>query len=440
MSEQTSDWRVVVTIPEPGSAPWDLPPAELHERTGLVGGLRTLHELAVAAAASGRSVELRGPVSRPVLDALAEAAGARPDLPTDRRRPTARDIVVNIEGELDPLRFARHLLSPARLVVALLAPTGQFGWPFVSPWRLESPLTLALDSVARPEHFRAMAALNVDMWTHMAPVHELARTVGARCTFIGSGDPVPLASLDRAKDVPVVYLEANRWRPLAEEVARNMQTPVRMIAAGEHEAVMDELARARVLLWLSRVEGDGRLPREARARGTVVVGLASNIYATGLNEASGAIAVERLEQVPEVVEALLVDPQRLETLSRAGQRTAREQVDWARYVERVDGAIAATEDRPEDPAASARATFGDRLGEMLDERRGAIRRVAELTLTCSLPPPVCRSSTGSSTPRAKRCASLAPNWSRPVSRRWRQRQLWHWPVRAPWGMYGRRCC
>ncbi len=82
--------------------------------------------------------------------------------------------------------------------------------------------------------------------------------------------------------------------------------------------------------------------------------------------------------MPEVVEALLDDPRRLASLSEAGRRTAREQVDWSRYVERVDAAISTIEERPENPAANARATFGERIGEMLDERRRAIDRVGEL--------------------------------------------------------------
>jgi hypothetical protein len=380
MSEKASGWRIVVTIPEPNPISWELPPAELHGRTAIEGGIRTLHELAVAAAASGRTVELRGPVSRPVLDALTEAAGVRPHLPSRECRPTARDIVVNIEGEHDPLRFARHILSSARLVVALLAPSGLTGWPFVSPWCVEPYLTVGLDGLARPDHFRAMAALDIDVWTHMLPVPELARAAGARCTFIGNGDPAPPVSSTEteAKDVPVVYLQANRWRPLAEEVARKMRTPVQTIPKGDHEAVMEALARARVLLLPARVEGDGRLLREARARGTVVVGLSSNVYATGLDEASGAIAVDSLEHMPEAVESLLADPQRLDSLAEVGRSSAREQVDWTRYVERIDAALTAIEERPDDPAANARATFGERIGEMLDERRRAIDRVGEL--------------------------------------------------------------
>jgi hypothetical protein len=369
---------VVVGTVDPHPVTWGLPPAELHERTDIPGGIRTMHELAVAAAAGGRLVELRGAVSRPVFEALTAAAGARPELPAHARPPGARDIVVIPEGGEDPLRFARYVLSPARLVIALLAPPGQFGWPFVSPWQPQPHLSIALDTLARPEHFRAMAALGVDTWTHMTRVHELARAAGANCEFIGSGDPVPRGPLHTVKDIPVVYLEANRWRPLAEEVVRKLRTPAQMIPAGDHETVVATLARARVLLLPARVEGDGRLLREARAHGTVVVGLSSQVYATGLNEASGAIALDSLERMPEVVERLLGEPERLQALAEAGRRSAREQVDWASYVERVEEAIAATEGREDDVAASARAEFGERLGEMLDERLRAIDRVGEL--------------------------------------------------------------
>jgi Glycosyl transferases group 1 len=378
MSEQASNWRVVVCTLESEPVGWRLPSAELHEQTEISGGIRTLHELAVAAAVSGRTVELRGPVSRPVLDALAGAAGSRPRLPTDERRPDAREIVVLPNGGYDLARFARCVLSPARHVLALLAPTGQFGWPFISPWHPQPHLTVPLETLCRPEHFRAMTALGIDLWTHMVPAYELARAAGARCTFIGNGEPTPPPPARSVKNISVVYLQANRWWPLAEEVAGRMSTPVRAIPPGDHETVMDALASAQVLLWPARVEGDGRLLREARACGTVVVGLSSNAYATGLNEASGAIAVDQLERMPGVVEELLADPERLKVMAEAGRRTAREQVDWARYVERVDTAIRASETRPEEPPDSALAAFGKRIEMLVGEGSDALSRVREL--------------------------------------------------------------
>ncbi len=378
MHEDRSRWRIAVIALEPEPVAWGLPRADVHEDTFIAGGIRTLHELAVALAATGREVELRGPVSRPVLDALAEAGGARPRLPTEERRPSARDIVVVLGGGHDPLRFARYVLSPARFVIALLAPPGLTGWPFATGWSPPSGFTVPLASLARPEHFRAMAALGVDLWTHMPPVLDRARAAGARCAFIGNGDPLAAPARPAVKDVPVSYLQANGWRESAEQVAQQMRTPVRAIPAGDHDTVMEAVARTRVLLWPARVTGHGRVLWEARSRGTVVVGLASNIYATGLDEASGAVAVDSLESMPGVVESLLADPGRLESLAQAGVRSAREQVDWQRYLQRVERAVTKTEERPEDASCDARAAIGARLGELLDERLRAIGRVAEL--------------------------------------------------------------
>lgn len=321
---------------------------------------------------------MRGPFSRPVLDALGEAAGARPSLPIAPRRPTAGDIVVFPNGGYDHTRLARIVLSPAQVVIAVLSPTGQSGWPFVSPWHPQPHLTVALESLCRPEHFRAMAALNLDLWTNMKPIPELARAQGASCTFIGSGEPNPLMVEPAVKDVPVAFLQANRWRPLAEQVSNMLANPAHMIAAADYDTVMAELARAQIMLWPARVEGDGRLMREARARGTVVIGLASNVYATGLDEQSGALAADTLKQMAEEVEGLLCDPVRMRRLSEAGRSSARDQVDWGRYLERVELALATTEARRADPAASARAAFGERLAALLDEGDRAIERVGEL--------------------------------------------------------------
>lgn len=206
----------------------------------------------------------------------------------------------------------------------------------------------------------------------------LARAQGASCAFIGSGEPNPPIEEQAVKDIPVAFLQANRWRPLAERVSDMLATPARMIAAGDYETVMAELSRAQIMLWPARVEGDGRLPREARARGTVVVGLASNVYATGLEEQSGALVADTLEQMAEMVEGLLADPARLRRMADAGRVSAREQVDWDRYLERVKRALVSVEARSPDPAATARAAFGERLAVLLGEGNRAIERVAEL--------------------------------------------------------------
>ncbi len=370
--------RLVISVLEPEPVSWEMPAAEPHRDTFIAGGFRTLHELAVAAAATGREVEMRGPVSLPVLDELAEAGGARPELPGEPRRPEKDDIVVVLGGGADVMRFARFVLSPARFVVAHLSPPGLTGWPFVEGWEIQSYLTVDPASVARPEHFRAMAALGVDIWTHMPRVQQLALDAGARCSFIGNGDPLPFVTARAEKDLPVVYLEANGWSPLARQAAELMETPATAIPKSSHEQLMEMMGRARILLWPARLTGHGRVLWEARSQGAVVVGLESNLYATGLEEASGAVAVSTVDEMAQVAEQLLGDPARLASLSEAGRHSAREQVDWRSYVERVDAAICDVEAAERDPGAGARAVMGERLEGPLEERRVALERVAEL--------------------------------------------------------------
>lgn len=63
MQESTERKRLVVSVIDPEPVGWDLPAAMPHGDSFIPGGVRTLHELAVAASALGRDVELRGPVS-----------------------------------------------------------------------------------------------------------------------------------------------------------------------------------------------------------------------------------------------------------------------------------------------------------------------------------------------------------------------------------------
>jgi len=76
MDRHIARWRVVICTLEQQPAGWRLPPAQPHERTDISGGIRTVHELAVACAATGRATELRAPCSRPVIEQLAGTAGA----------------------------------------------------------------------------------------------------------------------------------------------------------------------------------------------------------------------------------------------------------------------------------------------------------------------------------------------------------------------------
>jgi hypothetical protein len=379
MASRKRRWRVVVVAVDPPPI-WNLPAAtELTWAEWVSGGQQELYELAVAAAAGGHDVELRGDISTPLLDAIAEAAGARPETPTEQRRPEADDLVIISEGGNDPLRFARLALSPARVVLAILAPTGLFGWPFVTQRYAEDPLTMPLNLLARPEHFRAIAALDMDIWTPESRTHELASAAGARSEMIGHGSPVPLDDLVETKDIDVAYLEGSRWRALAEQAAATMTRPVHAIAIGSRESVLDSLARTKVLLWPARIEGRGTILWEARSVGAVVVALASNRHAVGLDESHGAIAVDTIEEMPAVAEQLLGDPARLAALAEAGRRTAAEQVDWDRYVARVSDAIERVQLREAGPTADARAAFGARVDDVFVRPQDELR--AELSET-----------------------------------------------------------
>jgi glycosyltransferase involved in cell wall biosynthesis len=273
-------------------------------------------------------------------------------------------VIVDAGGH-DPLRFARYVLSPARTVLCAFAALGLFGWPFSGPPEHVDPLTVDLDSLSRPEHFRALAALGIDLVTIMPHLVELATAHGVRCHFIGNGSPLEPPAPAEVKDIDIAYLEGSRWLELAEQAVALLDRPAHRIAIGNHADVLDQIARSKVLVWPSRVEGHGRVLWEARATGTVVVALSSNVYATGLEEAAGAIAVDRLEEMPAVVDRLLADDSWREQLSQAGRRTALEQVNWRRYVARVDAVIRRINDREDDPQADAFAWFGRRIDEQM---------------------------------------------------------------------------
>jgi hypothetical protein len=365
--EVHGDRRVVITVVDPLPT-WSLPPAVASEvgwNPWVSGGQQTWHELAFAAAVAGYEVELRGWYSRALLDRLEAATGVRPLTPGDERRPAASDIVIVSAGWHDPLRLARYVLSPARVVVSMLAPPGLFGWPLVGPPVQRDPLTVDLDELARPEHFRALAAIGVDVFTHMHRVQELATENGVRCHFIGNGSPLDPAAPGELKDIDVAYLEGSKWLELAELAVAGLDRLAHRILIGSHDEVLRQIARAKVLVWPARVEGHGRVLWEARVLGTVVVALRSNVFATGLDEASGTVAVDTVEEIPAVVERLLADDDWRTRLSRAGRASALEQVNWRRFVARVDKAIERVDGRADEPQADAFAWFGRRIDELL---------------------------------------------------------------------------
>jgi hypothetical protein len=346
----------------------DLPASVPGDRR-LGGGERSLHELAVAIAATGREVELRGRVSTRDLAQLAAAAGAGPraDLPT--RRPRPDDVVIVPEGYQRPAQYARICLSEARRILLLLGPPGLIGWPFVrdrpGP---PDPLTVSVDAVARPEHFRAMDAAGFELWAHTAGMARAVRGAGVPCTNIGVGTPAPFPE-PGPRTHELAWVERNRWAPLARGVVERLDARALGIPEVPHDGMIRLLGSSRLLVWPSRVEGQARIQVEARAMGTVPVALASNPFADGLEEARGAVTVDSLDSMVEAIRRLLADQSRIQELSRRAREWARAHVSWPDYVKRVDRALPAA--RSVEPTAEARALMRTVMDEELQRTSGA---------------------------------------------------------------------
>jgi glycosyltransferase involved in cell wall biosynthesis len=377
--------RAVIWIPGDDTG-WQLPAAEPTDHGWVGGGRQTLHEIAVALACAGHEVEMRGEVSVPLVRMLSDSAGASPGLPSEPREPAETDTVIVYEGIEDPLIYARLALSPARTVLAVLAPPGLFGWPFTAEWSLPDPETVDIATVARPEHFRAAAAFGFELWTHSPGMVRAIEAAGLDCSFTGNGRSSPYPA-PAAKDVDVLTVANNRWGALASDVARDLEARgIRCVSLPmvRNEELLEWLGRARVLVHPSRVEGHSRIGQEARAMGAVPVVLDTNPYAVGLDESAGAVAVGSVGEMADAVTDLLRDPDRLERLSATGMETARHQVEWGPFVQRVSAAF---EGRTDDPARGARAVFGRglRRSELgpevppaeLAQRDGALQELEE---------------------------------------------------------------
>lgn len=350
--------RCVVWVPrQPDDPEGRLPAAEAADMLG--GGERSLHEIAVALAAAGHAVELRGNVHRGELAALTDAAGVDVELPREPRVIGPGDVVIAPEGIDDPLVWSKLVLSGARTVLALLAPPGVFGWDLGAAW-----------GAAR---LRAATALGLELWTHMPRLAAEAQAAGVRCEMIGTGRPMPYPE-PAPKRYDVGTFARNRWSADARAVADRLGPDVtRLVVEGTNDEVLEQLGQTRVLIHPMRLEGHSRIGCEARAMGAVVVTLDDNSYAVGIGEDTGAVAVASLDEMPATVEALLSDPGRLEALRDRAMRTAREQIDWDSYVRRVDAALAREGD---DPARAARGQIGERIRDHDNDARERERTLA----------------------------------------------------------------
>jgi hypothetical protein len=358
---------------------WELPHAQFTKRPWVFGSERTLCELAAAIASTGREVELRGELSREVVEEICEAAGAWPTLDPNPRRLTPDDIVILPEGWWDASWVLKFIMGPARAIVMALAPPGLQGWPFTGAWSRPDPFSVPLDSVGRLEHYRAMAALGLELWTNSPRIAEEAQAAGVDCVFIGWGTPVPFPDPPPKRYDLVTVLE-NRWAPLSASVAGELNgISHRAIPKVGHAEMLRELGSGRVLAWPSRIEGQSRIQLEARAMGTVPVALSSNRYAAGLGEENGAVLVDSVEEMPEQINRLLSDRRRLSQLAERAVRTAREQADWGAYVDRVDGALRRSP--PADWSRPARVEIGRALEEAAREEvsrlQGEIQELRE---------------------------------------------------------------
>jgi hypothetical protein len=316
-----------------------------------------MHELAVAVAATGRSTEIRGTFHPPTLRALSESAGAFPITDPASREPVTGDVVLIPEGIVDPLPFASLGLSGARAIVMMLAPPGLIGWPFTQGWTRPDPHDAPIESVGRPEHFRAIAATGFELWTNSERIGAAAEAGGTPCVVLGTGRPgEPPTPKEKTHDLAVV--RSNRWGDAAEAIAIATGRSTIEIDDVTNEEMIESLGSARILVWPARLEGRARIAREARLVGTVPVSLSSNPYAEGLDESMGASVVDTPEEMPAAIEKLLADPGRLTALSGRAIRSARAQTDWSAFVRRVDAALSTP--RPAEDGRGARAEFGMR--------------------------------------------------------------------------------
>ncbi len=356
------DVRLVALLDLDGLDPLKLARARSHDRQSIPGGVRVLHELAVAAAAAGFESEIRGQFDGAVLHGLCSAAGVRVGTPDTSRAADADDVVCVPDGIADPTFFIRVALMRSRPVYLAMGPPGLVGWSFTPGWRLTEPLDIDVDTVGLPEQFRSIDILGYRVWANAQPIADAFAAAGVPATILHEGWCVD-APQETQKDVDVVTVGENRWAPITRRALEGFSGTWRELPPMPNEQLMTELGRGRVFVHCARVEGHSRLATEARLMGTCCVGLASNRFAVGFDEDAGGALVDRPEDVVGVVERILADPDELRRRQLRARAQARSTTDWKLFVQRVGDALAAIEAETERPDAPWRD-----LGELLVRR------------------------------------------------------------------------
>ena len=305
--------------------------ARLHDRQWIPGGVRVMHELAVAAAAAGFESEIRGQVDGTVLAGLCAAAGVHVGTPDQPRQADPEDIVCVPDGVADPTVFIRVALMRSRPVYLAMGPPGLVGWSFAPGWRYIEPNDIDVDTVGLPEQCRAIDALGFRVWANASPIADAFVAAGVPATILHEGWCVDVAR-EPQKDVDVVTVGEHRWAPITRRALEGFSGTWRELPPMRNEQLISELGRGRVFVHCARVEGHSRLATEARLMGTCCVGLASNRFAVGFDEQAGGALVDRPEDVVGVVERILADPDDLRRRQARARAQARSTTDWKLFV------------------------------------------------------------------------------------------------------------
>jgi glycosyltransferase involved in cell wall biosynthesis len=191
----------------------------------------------------------------------------------------------------------------------------------------------------------------------------IAEGTGLSCVLLGRGVPLPFPEPAAERDIDVLMLARSHWPDISRRLVEALEAAglgVATLPVSGHSEVLEALGRARILVHPARAEANSRIVSEARAMGAVPVLVGSNPFAAGVDEQHGALPVGSFDELPAAVTQLLADPPRLELLSARGRGTARDELAWEPYVERVDRALSSPA-AARDPGRAARAGLGAAL-------------------------------------------------------------------------------